>query len=63
MGCECERAASEQVACSAEDPIIKEGEDGDHFYMVDSGKFEASPDPHRRFVRRFTGDEVEMRRS
>jgi len=30
------------VPCSADDPIIKEGEDGDHFYMVDSGKFEVT---------------------
>jgi len=28
------------VDCEAGDPIIKEGEEGDHFYMVDSGKYE-----------------------
>ena len=26
------------VPCMKDEPIIKEGEDGDHFYMVDAGR-------------------------
>ena len=29
-----------EVTCKAGDLVIKQGEDGDHFYLVDSGKFE-----------------------
>ena len=29
-----------EVSCDAEDVIISQGEDGDHFYLVDSGAYE-----------------------
>ena len=29
-----------EVSCDAEDVIISQGEDGDHFYLVDSGTYE-----------------------
>ena len=28
-----------EVSCDAEDVIISQGEDGDHFYLVDSGAY------------------------